>query len=97
MHTSKLFHSVVIIGMALGADAAVVACSSSDTTTASSGGTSGSSGTSGSTSGGTSGSSGTSGATPPGTDSGAKDASTGDALAGWSLESSCFQLTPPSM
>jgi hypothetical protein len=81
MNTSKLFHTVVVLGMAVAAGAA---CSSTTEPTpvadaGSSGATSG--GTSGATSGGTSGAvdSGSGGVT----DSGKIGDASGDAFAGW--------------
>ena len=86
MNTSKLFHTVVVLGMGLAAGAA---CSSTTEPTpvadaGSSGATSG--GTSGATSGGTSGTSGTDsgsgGVIDSGTSGAVSDASK-DAFAGW--------------
>jgi hypothetical protein len=80
MHTSKLFHTVVVLGMAVAAGAA---CSSTTDPTPVA-----DAGSSGATSGGTSGSSGktdsgTSGAVDSGTSGALTDASTSDAFAGW--------------
>ena len=80
MHTSKLFHTVVVLGMAVAAGAA---CSSSTEPTPVA-----DAGSSGATSGGTSGTmpgtdSGTSGAVDSGGTSGKPADAGGDAFAGW--------------
>ena len=86
MHTSKLFHTVVVLGMAVAAGAA---CSSSTEPTpvadAGSSGATTSGGTSGATSGGTSGatSGGTSGTSGGVVDSGTVADAATDAFAGW--------------
>lgn len=78
MNTSKLFHTVVVLGMALAAESAACSSTTSPTPT----GDAGSSGTA--TSGGTSGAVADSGTSGNVADSGAiADASGSDAFAGW--------------